>query len=103
MTSVSGLTSREVSLRRKQGQGNDLDISSSRSTWDIIYHNVFNPIHIIFYLIGIALVGIGRPGDALASVWLVLINAVVGTIQEIRGSSHYSKLLVVERMPMRTC
>ena len=97
MANVSGLTSREVSLRRKQGQGNDLDISSSRSYWDIIYHNIFNPIHIIFYLIGIALVGIGRPGDALASVWLVLINAVVGTIQEIRAKRKLDQIALLTR------
>lgn len=97
MTSFSGLTSSEVVSRRKQGQGNDLDTSASRSYWDIIYHNIFNPIHIIFYLIGIALVSVGQLGDALASVWLVLINAVVGTIQEMRAKRKLDQIALLTR------
>ena len=72
--SIQGLTDAEAADRRQRGLGNDFTVSSSRSYRTIIISNIFNLINIILFTIGGVMLAIGRAGDALTSVGLIVFN-----------------------------
>lgn len=90
-----GLTEIEVQARRKQGLGNDTAGGSSRSYWDIVRVNLFTLFNNILFTLGVALVSLGRYSDALTSVGLGLINALISTFQEIRAKRQLDQIALV--------
>ena len=92
-----GLTEQEALARRKAGQGNDQKIASSRTYGDILRQNVFNVINIVLFSIGAVMVGIGRVGDAVVSVGLIVMNVVVGVYQEIRAKRQLDRIALLTR------
>lgn len=42
MATVQGLTEQEVTARRQAGEGNNVELGSSRTYWDIARTNLFN-------------------------------------------------------------
>jgi cation-transporting ATPase E len=59
--------------------------------------NVFNFFNVILFVIGIALLALGRYGDALISVGLGLINAVISAVQEIRAKRKLNRLQLLDQ------
>lgn len=94
---VTGLTEAQAIERRRQGQGNNLRVSTSRSYGEIIRANVFNFVNIILFTIGAAMVLIGRVGDAVTSVGLILINVLIGVVQEIRAKRQLDHIALLTR------
>lgn len=90
-----GLTESEVQARRKQGLGNDAASGPSRSYWDIARANLFTLFNNILFVLGVALVALGRYSDALTSVGLGLINALISTVQEIRAKRQLDQIALV--------
>src|SRR4051794_19837985 len=82
---VDGLSSREAEARRRRGEGNEAVSASSRGYARIVRTNVFNIYNSILFGIGAALLALGRYGDALISVSIGLLNAVISAVQEIRA------------------
>ena len=78
MPEITGLTHQEVLERRQRGQGNEVELSSSRSYKDIIKTNIFNPVNLVLYAIGIGMLLVGDFRSALATVGLVMFNATIG-------------------------
>jgi cation-transporting ATPase E len=97
MPPVQGLTENEVRARRQRGEGNDSGIRPSRSYWDIARANLFTFFNNILFGIGIALVALGQVNDALTSVGLGLVNAVIGTIQEINAKRKLDQIALLTR------
>src|SRR3712207_2637691 len=95
MLPVHGLTDQEVRARRARGEGNDTGIRPSRSYWDIARTNLFTFFNNILFTIGVALVALGRYNDALTSVGLGLINALISTVQEIRAKRQLDQIALV--------
>lgn len=97
---LSGLSSQQVQERRAQGDSNDVKLSTSRSYRDIIRSNVFNPVNIVLYAIGFGMLLVGDTRSALTTVGLVVFNAVVGIIQEVRAKRKLDEiaLLAVARV-----
>ena len=95
MTSVTGLTSSEVEARRQQGQGNGVDLTTSRTYKDIILKNVFNPVNMVLYAIGLGMALVGDVRSAFATVMLVVFNATVGIIQEVRAKRQLDKIALL--------
>jgi cation-transporting ATPase E len=95
MTPLPGLTESEVQARRKQGLGNDFNTGPSRSYWDIARANLFTLFNNILFVIGVALIALGRYSDALTSVGLGLINACISTFQEIRAKRQLDQIALV--------
>ncbi len=93
----SGLTEQEVLARRQGGQGNNVRLETSRSYADIIRHNVLNLINIILFVIGGVMIGIGRVGDAVTSVGLIVLNILIGVYQEIRAKRQLDKIALLTR------
>ena len=94
---IQGLSESEVTTRRQRGEGNDVEMSSSRTYGDIIRHNVFNFINIIVFSIGAILVLLGRPQDAFFSAGLIVLNVIIGVVQEIRAKRKLDEIAVLTR------
>jgi cation-transporting ATPase E len=97
MLPLQGLTEREASARRQRGEGNDTGGGPSRSYWDIARSNLFTLFNNILFTIGVALIVLGRTNDALTSVGLGLINALISTMQEIRAKRQLDQIALVTR------
>ena len=85
MQLVQGLTQQEVRARQQRGESNAASFRPSRSYWDIIRANLFNFFNNILFAIGIALIALGQYNDAFTSVGQGLVNALIGTVQEINA------------------
>ena len=97
MVPTSGLTQSQVLDRRQHGQGNDIKLSTSRTYKDIILTNVFNPVNVVLYVIGLGLFLVGDARSALATVGLVVFNAVVGIVQEVRSKKQLDQIALLAR------
>ncbi|MCB0193086.1 MAG: HAD-IC family P-type ATPase [Anaerolineae bacterium] len=97
MTTIQGLSAQEVIARRRQGQGNDIELSTSRSLKDIILSNVFNPVNVVLYVIGAGLFLVGDARSAIATVGLIVFNAAVGIIQETRAKQQLDQIALLAR------
>jgi len=97
MPHIAGLTQAQVLEQRRQGHGNDIKLSTSRSYKDIILTNVFNPVNLVLYAIGGGMLLVGDLKSAFATVMLVLFNAVVGIIQEVRAKKQLDQIALLAR------
>ena len=82
---LAGLSSVEAAARRQRGEANAAVSEGSRSYATILRTNVFSFYYSILFVIGAALLGLGRYSDALISVGLGLHNAEISAAQEIRA------------------
>lgn len=94
---LHGLTEAEVQERQQRGLGNDFTMSSSRSYRIIIFSNIFNLINIILFTIGAVMLAIGRTGDALTSVGLIVFNVLISIVQEIRAKRQLDRIALLNR------
>lgn len=88
---LTGLTSAQVAERRRQGQGNDVKLATSRTYKDIVLKNVFNPVNVVLYAIGLAMFAVGDGRSAFATIMLVLFNSTVGIIRKCARSVNWMK------------
>ena len=96
-TPPTGLTDAEAAERRKQGLGNSAPPSTTRTYWAIVRENVFTFINNVLYLLGIALIIVGRPFDAFVSLLVVSTNIVVGIFQEVRAKRALDRIVLLTR------
>lgn len=96
-TTLTGLSNDEVIARRKRGQGNTLRLKTSRSYAEIFQSNVLNPINLILFVIGAIMIAIGRIGDAVTSVGLIVLNVVIGIYQEVRAKRQLDEIALLTR------
>ncbi|MEV4344756.1 HAD-IC family P-type ATPase [Actinoplanes sp. NPDC049596] len=94
---ASGLTGAEAAARRRRGEANTTGKGGGRSYATILRTNVFSFFNIILFVIGVALLLLGRFSDALISVGLGLINAVISALQEIRAKRKLDRLQLLDR------
>jgi len=94
---LSGLSEKEVSVRRAQGLGNEMPIKTSRSYAQIVRENIFNPLNTLLYVLGITLILLGKVSDALISVGVVVLNVTVSVIQEVRAKRTLDQISLLTR------
>ncbi|GAB4527027.1 MAG: HAD-IC family P-type ATPase [Anaerolineae bacterium] len=94
---LTGLTEREVLERRSRGQGNNVKIDTSRTYAEILRQNFLTFINIILFGIGLLMVLLGLYGDAVVSVGVVLMNVVVGVVQEFRAKAKLDRIALLTR------
>ncbi|GAA0481866.1 cation transporter E1-E2 family ATPase [Paractinoplanes deccanensis] len=94
---VEGLSEAEAEARRRRGEANVTGKGGGRSYATILRTNVFSFFNIILFVIGIALLALSRYSDALISVGLGLINAVISALQEIRAKRKLDRLQLLDR------
>lgn len=96
-TPADGLTDQEAERRRAAGLGNTAPPPTTRTYWDIVRENVFTFINNILFGLGIALVIVGRPIDALVSLGVIMTNVVVGIVQEVRAKRTLDRIALLTR------
>jgi cation-transporting ATPase E len=93
----TGLTTAEAGRRRTAGQGNDAQIRTGRTYWQIVRENVFNFINNLFYVMGALLLILGKPLDAIVVVSVITANTVISLIQEIRAKRVMDRIAILMR------
>ena len=96
-TPKSGLTEAEAERRRSAGFGNVAPVKTSRTYKQIVRENVFNFINNVLFTLGGLLVILGRPLDALISVGVIVLNTIVGLVQEIRAKVLLDRIAILTR------
>ena len=97
MTTLTGLTAIEVQTRVAQGATNQVDLATSRTYSEIFKDNAFSLINIILYVLGAALILLGRYSDAFITVIIILFNVVVAVVQEIKAKRQLDKIALLTR------
>ncbi len=90
-----GLSADEVESRRLAGLSNSDPPVTQRTYEQIARHNIFTFINICLLALGLALVALGRPMDALSAVGLICFNAVITSVQEMRAKRTLDRHRVV--------
>ncbi len=96
-TPDAGLSAAEVITRRARGLGNDAPEKTGRSYPQIVVENAFTFTNNIMFLLGLGLVIVGRPLDAVVSVVVVGTNVVVGVVQEVRAKRTLDRISLLTR------
>jgi len=96
-TSMVGLSLLEAAERRAQGLGNNVEVQTSRTYSQIIHENVLTFINIVIFVLGLAMVILGSPSDALVSVGVIMVNVVVSVAQELRAKRTLDRIALLTR------
>ena len=91
---LAGLTDDEVVERARRGQTNDVPQTSSRTLWQIVRANVFTPFNALLGALLAVILVVGPIQDALFGGVLVA-NALVGIVQELRAKRTLDRLAVL--------
>lgn len=91
---IGGLTQAEVEQRIKAGKVNKAVDDQFKSNTQIIKENVFTYFNLIFLVLAILLVLVGAWND-LTFLPVIILNTVIGIVQEIRSKKILSKLNVM--------
>lgn len=97
---AGGLTAAEAADRARRGAANTAVSGTSRSYATILRTNVFSFFNTVLFVIGVALLSLGRYSDALVSVGLGLINALISAVQEIRAKRKLDHLQLLDHAPV---
>ena len=94
---IPGLSQQDVEQRRKNGQGNTSASVSSRSYLHIVRKNVLTFVNMVLLTIGVLLVLLGSPSDATTTAGLVVMNVLVGVVQEVRAKRKLDHITLLTR------
>lgn len=94
---LRGLSGHEAEERRRQGKGNTTRDQGGRSALTIVRTNLFSLFNNILFVIGIALIAMGRYNDALTSVVIGLVNALIATAQELQAKRKLERIALLTR------
>ena len=89
-----GLTSAEVAERIERGDVNRVEDATSRSVLDIVKANVFTRFNAVLGSLLVVILIVGPLNDALFGIVLVS-NAVIGIVQEVRAKRTLDKLALL--------
>ncbi len=88
---ITGLTDEEVRQRVEEGLTNRADISTDKTTKEIVISNVFTYFNLIFLVITILLIMVGSFRN-LTFLPIIIGNTVIGIVQEIRAKKTLVKM-----------
>ena len=88
---ITGLTDEEVRQRVEEGLTNRADISTDKTTKEIVISNVFTYFNLIFLDITILLIMVGSFRN-LTFLPIIIGNTVIGIVQEIRAKKTLEKM-----------
>ncbi|MBR4244053.1 MAG: HAD-IC family P-type ATPase [Candidatus Methanomethylophilaceae archaeon] len=94
---MKGLTSAEVSQRKKDGKVNNVVVKTSRSYADIAIKNIVTPFNIILFVLGAALLLLGNLLSAISATGIIIVNIFISTIQEMRAKHRLDKISLLTR------
>ena len=91
---ITGLTQAEVDQRIQNGQVNQAIDDQSKTATQIIRENVFTYFNLIFAILAVLLVFVGAWND-LTFLPVIVLNTIIGIVQELRAKKVLSKLNVM--------
>ncbi|WP_328310386.1 HAD-IC family P-type ATPase [Actinomycetospora sp. NBC_00405] len=97
---VEGLTEARARELAREGKANAPVSGSGRTTARILRTTVFSFYNNTLFVIGFALLALGRYSDALVSVGLGIINAALAAFQELRAKRQLDRLQLLAREPV---
>lgn len=89
-----GLTSAQVQARKAEGLDNRPVDSPSKSVKEIIADNVFTYFNLLFLILTLLLIFVGSYRD-ITFMPIIIANALIGIVQELRSKSVLDKLTVL--------
>lgn len=89
-----GLTEQQVKQRVSQGKINKASNMQTKSLGQILKDNVCTLFNLINLLLAVAVIFVGSYKNALFMI-IIIINALIGTVQEIRAKKTIDKLSIV--------
>ncbi len=92
-----GLTQTQVEQARRDDPSAGRRKAGGRTYGQIARTNIFSFYNNILFVIGGGLLALGRINDAVVSVGLGLINAVIGAVQEMRAKRQLDQLSLLHR------
>ena len=99
---ATGLSTEQVELRRASGWSNREAVSNLRSEKEIILRNVLTFFNLVFIILAVVLVFAGSSVKNMAFLVIVVINTVIGCVQEIRAKRAVEQLTLVAAQSVRT-
>ena len=91
-TSLNGLSDREAAERLQKHGSNTLLRKGSDSPWLIFWRQINNPIGWLLIAAGALAVGLQKITDSMVVFGAVIVNAIIGFIQEYRASKTIEAL-----------
>ena len=91
---ITGLTSKEVNERIKQGKVNYIPKAPSRTFWQICRANLFTSFNAINFILAAIIIIAGSPKNAIFA-FVIIINSFVGISQEMKSKRTLEKLSVI--------
>lgn len=91
---LGGLTSAEAAEHQAAGLANTVETRGSRSVADILRSNIFTRFNAIMSVLLVVVLIFGDPRDGLFGIVMV-VNAVIGIVQELRAKHTLDRLTVL--------
>lgn len=91
---ATGLSAEQVQKRNELGLTNQEKNQTGKTTWQIIYTNVFTYFNMLLLAIGIVLIVFGRYSQSFFLV-IAFANTLIGIIQEMKAKKTLEKLKLV--------
>jgi cation-transporting ATPase E len=92
-----GLTQIEAVQRQASGQGNNVQLQSSRSYREILQENLFTFINIVFLGISIVLALLHNFGDAILVAVVIFSGVIISIYQEIWAKQQLDRIALLNR------
>ena len=93
-STIKGLTKEEVAKRVEQGLTNQTDISTDKTTKEIILSNTLTYFNLIFLVITVLLILVGSFRN-LTFLPIIIGNTLIGIVQEIRAKRTLEKMSIL--------
>ncbi len=91
-TTIDGLNTNETEKRLSYYGENKLPEQKRATIWNIILHQLINPLIFILIAAAIASIVIGEGKDAIFILLVILINSTLGTYQEFKAEKSAESL-----------
>ena len=96
METIKGLTHEEVEEKIKQGKSNKVKIKTNESILKILRKNIFTYFNFIFLILTILLIT-SHSYRNLTFLGIIIINILIGIIQQIRSKITLDKLSLLDK------
>jgi cation-transporting ATPase E len=94
---LTGLSVQQIAQQRAAGQGNRVELQSSRPYRQILRETLFTLINGVFFLIAMVLILLGRGTDAITVLLIIGASTSVNLFQEVRAKRKLDRIALLTR------
>ena len=96
-----GLSHKEAARRLAENGPNALPEAKRRSLFTVFLRQFASPLIYILFVAAVIAFGVGHPGDSIVIIIVVILNAVIGTVQEGRAERSMESLRHLSSLRVR--